>query len=322
MQPVFIFSLPRSGSTLVQRVLGAHPEIATVSEPWLLLPFFYALRDRGIYAEYNQDAAAAALEDYFKCLPHGKQDYYAEIEGFAMRLHHKVVGRDVTYFLDKTPRYHLIAEDIIQAFADAKFIVLWRNPLAIIASMIETWGHGKWNLYEYKIDLFEGLAGLANATSRYRDRLFTARYEDLVQGDSSEWERLFGYLGLSFDVSLLSKFSKTRLEGRLGDPTAALKYASLSTASVEKWKTILTNPVRNAWCRHYLRWIGRDRLKLMGYDLDELLNELDAVPATLRRIGADLARLAYGVAYCGLEPRIFKHKVLNLPAWHRVHINT
>lgn len=35
---LFLFSLPRSGSTLRQRVIATYPEVATSSELWLLLP--------------------------------------------------------------------------------------------------------------------------------------------------------------------------------------------------------------------------------------------------------------------------------------------
>ena len=37
MRPLFL-SLPRSGSTLLQRILGSHDAVATSPEPWLLLP--------------------------------------------------------------------------------------------------------------------------------------------------------------------------------------------------------------------------------------------------------------------------------------------
>src|SRR5665213_3086127 len=52
VRPIFIFSISRSGSTLLQRVLAAHPEVATVSEPWLLLPFVYSMRTEGVIADY------------------------------------------------------------------------------------------------------------------------------------------------------------------------------------------------------------------------------------------------------------------------------
>ena len=53
IRPIFIFSLPRAGSTLVQRVLAAHDDIATTSEPWILLPFLFSTKEQGVYAEYS-----------------------------------------------------------------------------------------------------------------------------------------------------------------------------------------------------------------------------------------------------------------------------
>jgi len=48
---IFILSLPRSGSTLLQRILGGHSQVHTVAEPWLMLNPLYALRETGIEAE-------------------------------------------------------------------------------------------------------------------------------------------------------------------------------------------------------------------------------------------------------------------------------
>jgi hypothetical protein len=31
----------------------------------------------------------------------------------------------------------------------------------------------------------------------------------------------------------------------------------------------MAGPLRQAWCRRYLRWLGAERLALMGYDHDE-----------------------------------------------------
>ena len=47
VRPVFILSLPRAGSTLLQRMLNVHPEIASTVEPWILLPFLSSLREGG-----------------------------------------------------------------------------------------------------------------------------------------------------------------------------------------------------------------------------------------------------------------------------------
>src|SRR5262249_20278294 len=67
--PILLLSLPRSGSTLVQRVLAAHPGVATASEPWLLLPLLLPLRDDVPAPGGWQPRVHSALEDFARMLP-------------------------------------------------------------------------------------------------------------------------------------------------------------------------------------------------------------------------------------------------------------
>ena len=66
LKPLFIFSLPRSGSTMLQRVLAADSQISSVAEPWVLLPFVYALRGQGASADYNHQTANQGLMDFIE----------------------------------------------------------------------------------------------------------------------------------------------------------------------------------------------------------------------------------------------------------------
>src|SRR5262249_16042960 len=104
LKPLFIFSLPRSGSTLLQRVLAADSQIASVAEPWVLLPYIYTLRERGIRAEYSHQMANVALKDFIRELPNGKEDYLSAIGAATNELYRKATkDNDARYFLDKTP---------------------------------------------------------------------------------------------------------------------------------------------------------------------------------------------------------------------------
>jgi hypothetical protein len=107
---------------------------------------------------------------------------------------------------------------------------------------------------------------------------------------------VFHHLGLEFHQEALSSFGSLRLEARMGDPTGANAYATLSTEPLDKWKRVLSNPVRKTWCRRYLEWIGGDRLGRMGYDLEVLMRDLHEIPSSPRRVGSDLVRTAYGRA--------------------------
>lgn len=319
VKPLFLFSLPRSGSTLAQRILAAHEDVATVSEPWILLPYFYTLRNRGIYAEYNHSSAVLAVEDFCEALPGGREDYVTELRELALRLYARTARNGERYFLDKTPRYHLISGDVVEAFPDGKHLFLWRNPLAVVASIMETWGRGKWNLYRHKVDLFDGLEELVRAYERHGEVVHAVRYEDLLTDPEETWKGVFRYLELPFDPSILGKFNGVELNGRKGDPTGTRRYAGVSREPLERWRAVLNSPVRKAWCRRYLRRLGAGRLAVMGYDLDVLLDELDSLPTSYGRLGSDVWRGSYGLAYDLMEPKILRQKLGAIPNWRHVH---
>ncbi|HEX5147082.1 MAG TPA: sulfotransferase [Conexibacter sp.] len=291
--PVFVLSAPRSGSTLVQRVLSVHRDVATASEPWLLLPLLAPLRERFPPGGRWHVQVSQALHDFTATLPGGADDYRAAMRAAALRLYRDAAGPQPRFYLDKTPPYALLADELLATFPDARVLILWRNPLAVVASIVETFCGGRWRPDDYAVSLFAGLDALVAAARRHAGRVVTARFEQLVGGDPDVWRATAGALGLPFDERALAEFGGVRLDGRLGDPTGVRAYGALSSQPLEKWRATLAPPLRRAWCRRYLRWIGADRLAAMGYALDELLAQLDALPpahVTTPRDAADLAR--------------------------------
>ena len=55
MKPIFIVSFPRSGSTLLQRILSTSSDIATAPEPWVALPIAYMMKSVGESSEYGKE---------------------------------------------------------------------------------------------------------------------------------------------------------------------------------------------------------------------------------------------------------------------------
>lgn len=294
VKPLFLFSLPRSGSTLVQRVLAQHASISTVSEPWLLLPLVYATREYGTISEYWHGASRIAIKEFAENLPDGMRSYEFALRRFTLELYSQVGDANAQYFLDKTPHYHAIAEDIVRIFPDAKCILLWRNPLAVAASMITTRGKGRWALHYRRFDLYDGIENLVQLQARHSDKLCIVHYEKLVGNSSaSEWKQIFDYLGLEFDLRFLSDIPKDTLKGRMGDPTGVHLYKDVSSQSVDKWITVFGNPVRTAWARRYLKWIGKERLEQMGYSLDTLMSQTGN-KSNWKWVFEDIIRLIYG----------------------------
>lgn len=319
--PVFILSLPRSGSTLLQRILATHPAVATASEPWILLPFLYTLRNRGVYAEYNHQKTRQAIEDFSAGLPHGEEDYRAAIGDLALRLYRARAGGSARFFVDKTPRYSAIAPEIVRMFGDARFIFLWRNPLSVIASLIETWGKGRWNVYEFEFELFDGLEGLITARRLAGDRAVSLRFSELVAESPKALERVFAYLGLSIHEARIQEQQDVPLEGRMGDQKGVRAYRDLSSEPLDKWARTLASPLRKRWCRRFLRWIGRDRLAVMGFDLETLLRELAEAPTSWRTVPSDVWRMAFGHIVRLLEPWIVRDKISRLRGGERNRVH-
>lgn len=308
LRPLFLFSLPRSGSTLLQRVLATHPSVSTTSEPWILLPLVDTLRDEDVFTDYRHRSFRTAFRDWVKDLPEGEATYGAELADFVRRIYGRLAENEARYFLDKTPRYHLIADRILELFPDARAVFLWRNPLAVVSSMTESWADGAWNVHLYRVDLYRGLDNLVTVRERFADRTAAVRYEDLVRGPERTVRTLCDYLDLPFRDAMIEQFGDTEVTGEMGDPTGGEKYGSISTDSLTGWEATFANPLRRWWARRYLRWIGDERLDAMGYDRDELEEALERPPLGLEHLAGDLLHFPRAWLHPWVEPTLVRAK--------------
>jgi glycosyltransferase involved in cell wall biosynthesis len=137
---IFLISQPRAGSTLLQRILNGHPYIHTTAEPWIMLHPLYALKEKGLFAEFDSNLARQGLEDFTSQVPEGKDLYIEALRQMGGKLYNRVLevsGKQI--FLDKTPRYHFIIPELQKVFPEAKFIILLRNPMAVLTSTLKAW---------------------------------------------------------------------------------------------------------------------------------------------------------------------------------------
>ena len=286
-KPIFLLSTPRAGSTLLQRILASHSKISTTPEPYLLLPLVYSLKVNGIVAHYHQPYVAKGISDFCESLPQTIQTYHAHIREFVLSLYSQAAC-GAPFFLDKTPFYDLISNDILDLFPDAKVIVLWRNPLAAIASAVELWGgEQKWQLFLVSETMTQGLVNLVDTTLKYSSRICILQFESLISNPESEIKRITDYLGLNYEPNMIASFTKINLEGKMGDPIGTKKYNTISREPMEKWKKTMAGPLRKAWARRYLKWLGRKRIEQMGYDIETLLCDLDAIPTKYTNLPSD-----------------------------------
>ena len=295
--PIFLFALPRTGSTLLQRMIATHPMVATDSEGWILLPLFYATKEETDKTEYCGWLAKNGLTEFLDRIPNGEIKYKKYIADIVTQLFSEMSHNNEKYYLEKTPRYHLIVNEIIESFPDAKIIFLWRNPLAMVSSILTTNNNNRWNLYNSTIDLYKGIDNLTRAFKKINTQAVAVNYESLVQNPESEMKRIMDYLNLSIKDADLESINDVSLTGSMGDKIGIKIYKTINTEPIEKWKRILNNPVRKLWCHRYLNWIGENRLSVMGYDLNRLKKELSDIHTVRSLMFSDMVRMSYGSIY-------------------------
>lgn len=267
---IFLFSLPRSGSTLLQRILMAHKEIHSVSEPWILLPIIYSLKSNGSFAEYGSSFCYSAIQDFIKILPNQEEDYFKAIENFAQSLYNKATNKDAHYFLDKTPRYYYIIPEITRIFPNAKFIFLFRNPLAIMASIAETWHKGKIRFGNNYRDIYMGPKLLANGYELLKEKSMKVNYENLAANPEKEIKKVFEYLNINYDNKVINNFFYSKLMGAMGDSERS-KYGNIEIKLSEKWKNFYNTKFRQNYAVKYLDYLEGNVLDTFGYNKNDLI---------------------------------------------------
>lgn len=282
MKQIFIFSLPRSGSTLLQRTLMSHKEIVSISEPWILLPQVYSFKTEGHISEYSSLLASKGVNDLINNLPNKKLDYYQSLRKFINDLHVKLAKNNETYFLDKTPRYYLIIQEIREIFPDAKFIFLFRSPEQIYSSMINTWSNNKLKpfLGSY-YDLTEGYEKLSNGYLKYKNESISLKYENFILNPEAELKRIMDYLDLEFDPEIIQRFSKQETGGSLGDPIGVLKYNTINNHGLNKWKYNLNTIFRKRIAMHLINKISEEALSVQSYNKIQILISLKSLKSKI-----------------------------------------
>lgn len=274
---VFVASLPRSGSTLLQKMLSVSPDVASSAEPWIMLPF-WGMRQAGAgRSVYFHHTAANAINDFVGNIPDGEAAWARAVGDFARPLYQAAAaGKPI--FLDKTPRYYLMLPLLRRALPEAPVVVLLRNPLAVLASLCETFNRGRFIWFEYWLDWVEGHRCLARALREGGPEQTVVRYENLVSAPAEVLPALCERIGIRYSEDMVSGYRSAQLKGRMGDPTGVHRYASVSSASVDKWQEFFDSAYRRRVAAKMLSLIDPADLATLGYPLESLLQALHATP--------------------------------------------
>jgi tetratricopeptide (TPR) repeat protein len=274
---IFLISQPRAGSTMAQRILGCHPDIHTLSEPWLMLHPIYGLRYGGYDAEYNASWARAITKEFFQKIPNHEETYFQGLRQMYSYIYNTALSSsEKSYFLDKTPRYYLIISELKQAFPEAHFIILLRNPLAVFVSIITTWINKEWsNLENFKHDLIKAPQCLVEGISNLGKNCKIIHYEKSIAQPREEIKRICQAMGLEFFPEMIEYGLNNSVKWKFGDQKLVYQKTRPDPQNLDKWILSLENPQIWQAADDYLKFLGHEIVYQMGYSYRELRKTLD-----------------------------------------------
>lgn len=189
--PIFVVGLPRTGTTLTERIISSHSMVSTIGET-LSLPMALK-RISGIVSpdRMNSDMIRSLVDKD----PQLIADEY--IDAVRYRL------GDEAFFVEKLPYNHLHLGFIASAFPHAKIVCLRRNPMDTCFSMYKqvfTWAYK----FSYNLDhLGQYYKAYDRLCDHWRDvlgdRLIEIDYEDLATDVDTQTHSLLNKLGLSIE---------------------------------------------------------------------------------------------------------------------------
>jgi hypothetical protein len=281
-QLIFLISQPRAGSTMLQRILGCHPDIYTVSEPWFMLHPLYALRPTGFEAEYNAQIAHHALQAFLKGLPHKEDEYMEGVRRMSTYIYSRALKNSgKNFFLDKTPRYYFILPELYSLFKDAHFIILLRNPLSVLCSIIKSWIKEDWfSLYEFQYDLVKAPTMLLEASKRRKHNCRVVHFEKILENPSREIKKICSWLQIEFSPKMISYGNQNLPSWQFGDQKKVYQHKYPEVGIKDKWINLLEDPQVWRVAKDYFGLIKPGTLKMLGYSsetMEKLLKQYEPI---------------------------------------------
>jgi len=281
---IFIISQPRSGSTLLQRVLAGHPDVLTSAETWLMLHPVYTHKVADIQSIYNSEWASVGVSEFIENYTDGNEEYDNALRIWAKTIYESALRKGKKeIFLDKTPRYFFIIPELYRLFPKAKFVFLLRNPMAVLSSEIHTYVKGNWPfISQIAPDLIDAPKLILEGMDLLGDDAIVIHYEEFVNNPEEYISGLCSQLDIEFNVSMLD-YSKTEApKGKLNDPVGIHQHTRPSNKGVDKWKNMKNDPQERHFAISYLRSLGKETVERYGYSFDEIEGIFSADESSLK----------------------------------------
>ena len=225
--PIFIVGLPRSGTTLLERIVNSHPAVAAGGE---LTTLPHELTRAALHAGMTQ--------------PGEWVERMAEIDFAALGAAYSRIARetgipDGKRLTDKYPSNYLYCGVIRAAFPNARIIVLERRPMDSCYALYKQLFVGSAYPYSYDLnELAQYYAAFRRLIAHWRSaiperQLIEVSYENIVADFEGQARRVMAFLDLPWRDEIL----------RFHESAAPVKTASavqvrqpIYASSIGKWR--------------------------------------------------------------------------------------
>ncbi len=260
MKKFFIVGCPRSGTTLLQRILNAHPQI--VIPPETAFAELMTRSRRGQAAHWQRVTADLGID---LALPRrglrGLADARDLYERMAQAHVERVRRHGIAYFGEKTPQHQRYLSLLWRLFPQAKVVLVFRDGRDVAVSL----SRQPWMSSDLDVNfaLWLHYASIQRRAEQARpSQLHVVQYESLVSTPETEVRRICEFLELDYQPTMLSQSRDFAGVPDWEMPWKAAALGPITTDQIGQWRQVLRQREL-----HRLESWGGTALRRLGYTL-------------------------------------------------------
>ncbi len=232
--PIFVLGMPRSGTTLLERLISTHPDVAALGE--------VAVTGRAFYNAQHADQSAGQATDQTDPAPlldalTALHTAYPRYQALVAQHH----PHQPAFTIDKMPANYQYIGYLNHIFPACRIILITRNAKDTALSLFETYFDGAAQNYTFSE------TGIQQKRAQYDQAIaywaaqnadfLTVSYEDLVTQPQDTLTKICTFCDLGFDAVMLHPDQNN---GSIRTASHQQARATLNANSIDRWKNHAT----------------------------------------------------------------------------------
>lgn len=290
-QFLFIIGAPRSGTTMLQVLLGCHPRVATTIELTLFDRYISPWLE--VWAK-EQGAIDRGARKQGLPMIWSREELDIFLREFLTRAYQKVIDRNssATHLLDKHPGYSLHVESIKRLLPKARFVHLIRDGRDVACSLRAAranMGFG-FQYVEQSADLWNQWVHAARKAAQFGEDYLEVRYEEFLADRPKWFSRILEFCRLPAEEKWIAEtleqntFDKMKERHPSGDASVQLPKQFYRRGKPGAWQEEFSVSDRYAFDR-----LAGVLLRELGYDKENWW-AANSVEQTIEPIRYEISR--------------------------------